>query len=123
MEGQNLSAIAPSFLPFGGALGSARQAWVLTAAVIMLPTGDLGILLTTNLFGLVLVEHMIFTWRGVACNVVHGVYGNGATDWSAACSVSEESGASGVSVCCGRADLALAHLPSRRHSGRAWCVP
>ena len=63
MEGQNLSAIAPSFLPFGGALGSARQAWVLTAAVIMLPTGDLGILLTTNLFGLVLVEHMIFTWR------------------------------------------------------------
>ena len=42
MEGQNLSAIAPSFLPFGGALGSARQAWVLIAAVIMLPTGDLG---------------------------------------------------------------------------------
>ena len=40
MEGQNLSAIAPSFLPFGGALGSARQAWVLIAAVIMLPTGD-----------------------------------------------------------------------------------
>ena len=46
MEGQNLSAIAPSFLPFGGALGSARQAWVLIAAVIMLPTGDLGISMT-----------------------------------------------------------------------------
>ena len=46
MEGQNLSAIAPSFLPFGGALGSARQAWVLIAAVIMLPTGDLGASLT-----------------------------------------------------------------------------
>ena len=49
MEGQNLSAIAPSFLPFGGALGSARQAWVLIAAVIMLPTGALSILMTMRL--------------------------------------------------------------------------
>lgn len=38
MEGQNLSAIAPSFVPLGGALGSARQAWVLIAALVMLPT-------------------------------------------------------------------------------------
>ena len=38
MEGQNLSAIAPSFVPFGGALGSARQAWVFIAAMVMLPT-------------------------------------------------------------------------------------
>ena len=38
MEGQNLSAIAPSFVPLGGALGSARQAWVLIAAMVMLPT-------------------------------------------------------------------------------------
>ncbi|CAL5218396.1 g69 [Coccomyxa viridis] len=38
MEGQNLSAIAPAFVPFGGALGSARQAWVIIAALIMLPT-------------------------------------------------------------------------------------
>ena len=38
MEGQNLSAVAPSFLPFGGALGSARQAWMLIAAMVMLPT-------------------------------------------------------------------------------------
>lgn len=38
MEGQNLSAIAPDFVPFEGALGAPRQAWVLIAAVIMLPT-------------------------------------------------------------------------------------
>ena len=38
MEGQNLSAVAPAFVPFGGALGSARQAWVIIAALIMLPT-------------------------------------------------------------------------------------
>ena len=38
MEGQNLSALAPKFVPFGGQLGSARQAWVLIAAVVMLPT-------------------------------------------------------------------------------------
>ena len=38
MEGQNLSAIAPTFVPLGGALGSARHAWVIIAAVIMLPT-------------------------------------------------------------------------------------
>lgn len=38
MEGQNLSAVAPSFVPFGGALGSARQAWMLIAAMVMLPT-------------------------------------------------------------------------------------
>ena len=38
MEGQNLSAVAPSFVPFGGALGSAQQAWVLIAALVMLPT-------------------------------------------------------------------------------------
>ena len=60
MEGQNLSAIAPSFLPFGGALGSARQAWVLIAAVIMLPTGDLGILTTMRCTVLSYVGHMIF---------------------------------------------------------------
>ena len=38
MEGQNLSAVAPSFAPFGGALCSARQAWMLIAAMVMLPT-------------------------------------------------------------------------------------
>ena len=38
MEGQNLSALAPKFVPFNGQLGSARQAWVLIAAVVMLPT-------------------------------------------------------------------------------------
>ncbi|BDA44309.1 Amino acid transporter AVT1B [Coccomyxa sp. Obi] len=38
MEGDNLSAVAPGFQPFGGALGSAQQSWVLIAAAILLPT-------------------------------------------------------------------------------------
>lgn len=38
MEGDNLSALAPGFQPFGGVLGSAKQSWVLIAAAILLPT-------------------------------------------------------------------------------------
>ena len=38
MEGDNLSALAPNFKPFGGIFGSAKQSWVLVAATIMLPT-------------------------------------------------------------------------------------
>lgn len=38
MEGDNLEALAPNFQPFGGTLGSAKQSWVLVAALILLPT-------------------------------------------------------------------------------------
>ncbi len=38
MEGDNLSALAPNFKPFGGIFGSAKQSWVLVAAALMLPT-------------------------------------------------------------------------------------
>ncbi len=72
MEGQNLSAIAPTFVPLGGALGSARQAWVIIAAVVMLPTvylrnmsllaylsaaGVLTSLSLTGLVGTIAAEH------------------------------------------------------------------
>lgn len=38
MEGDNLSALAPGFSPFAGRLGSPHRAWVVVAALIMLPT-------------------------------------------------------------------------------------
>ena len=38
LEGDNLSALAPHFQPFGGRLGGPSQAWLVVAALAMLPT-------------------------------------------------------------------------------------
>ena len=80
MEGQNLSAIAPSFLPFGGALGSARQAWVLIAAVILLPTGDLGHPDDNDSLCVGACRAHDLRLAATVCNAVHSLYGHQATE-------------------------------------------
>ena len=71
MEGDNLSALAPGFQPFGGVLGSAAQSWVLIAAAILLPTvylrnlGLLAYLSAAGVFTAVALT-LLVGWQGIS---------------------------------------------------------
>ncbi len=71
LEGDNLSALFPSFHPFGGHVFAPSQAWVVVAALIMLPTvylRDLSLLAYLSAAGIFasVITAVLVGWEGYA---------------------------------------------------------